>query len=141
MSAYTAVENVGLALSSKGRPKKIAENEKSVLRQIVTDKPVATTAEVQAEFTRRTGIRAHAATIRKGLREAAVRRGQGKVVRQQQSTEQPVRYGYQPCHRGQRPRAALRQLSHRCRMGAGRRSVRQPRWSGDAAALFAAGVG
>lgn len=88
-------------MSSKGRANKIGEDEKSVLCQIVTDKPLASTAQVQAEFTRRSGVTAHTATIRKGLPEAGVSRGQAELVSQPKATEQPARYGYQHWHRRQ----------------------------------------
>lgn len=84
-----------------GRPNKIGKSEKAVLRQIVADKPLATTGEVVTEFTRRTGITAHEATIRKGLREAGVYRSKAKVIKQPKSAEQPARYGYQDWHRTQ----------------------------------------
>lgn len=86
-------------MSRTGRPNKIREAEQGVLRQIVADKPTATTGEVVAEFTRRTGITAHEATVRKGLREAGVYRAKVKVVRQPDSATTPARYGYQDWHR------------------------------------------
>lgn len=88
-------------MSRKGRPNKIGEAEQAVLRQIVADKPTATTGEVVLEFTRRTGMAAHEATVCKGLREAGVYRSKAKVVRQSEPATQPARYGYQDWHRTQ----------------------------------------
>jgi transposase len=91
-------------MGERGRVKKIQAEQHVVLREIVAEKPLATLEEVGAEFTRRTGIRVHSATLTKGLREAGIerRRGPGNAI-----AEGPVskakRYGYTQAHRAKAP--------------------------------------
>jgi transposase len=90
-------------MSRRGRPKKIGEAEKKVLCQIVAERPLATTAEVGTEFKARTGIAAHTATIRAGLREAGVVRKQGDVAVRAEASGLAVSYGYRGEHRRHTP--------------------------------------
>jgi len=57
-------------MAAGGRPPKIGEEHWEILRAIVAERPTVTLAEIAAEVKRRVGIDAHAATIRKTLREA-----------------------------------------------------------------------
>ena len=96
-------------MGQRGRVKKIQAEQHVVLREIVAEKPLATLEEVGAEFTRRTGIRVHSATLTKGLREAGIerRRGPGNDI-----AEVPVskakRYGYTQAHRAKAPEQRYR---------------------------------
>ena len=88
----------------KGRPPKIDEAGRDVLREIVTEKPYATLDEVTAEFTRRTKLTVNAATVRKALRQAGMRQERGSVVVVRRSPEEEAgkqRYGYKEEHRRQ----------------------------------------
>jgi hypothetical protein len=90
-------------MTTRGRPPKIGEEHREILRAIVAERPTATLAEIAAELKRRVGIDAHAATIRKRLREAGI----GRVCGQDgaQRVERPVRasYGYTQAHRRREP--------------------------------------
>lgn len=93
-------------MARRGRPEKIQAEHLEILREIVTEKPLATLGEVKAELARRSGVEAHSATVRKALREAGVerRRGGGEALTSAAATP-PVsaRYGYTEAHRAQAP--------------------------------------
>jgi hypothetical protein len=110
-------------MSKAGRPPKIREEERAVLRQIVTDRPSCTLSEIAQELAARTGIEAHEATIRKALREAGVirRRGEDGVEAQPRAT--PRRYGYTEAQRRHDPDQCYPRLSDRCGVSLGRRSL------------------
>jgi len=93
-------------MAKRGRVKKIQADHHVVLREIVSQKPLATLEEVGAEFARRTGVRVHGATLSKGLREAGIerRRGPGEDLdRASAPVSKPTRYGYSDAHRAQAP--------------------------------------
>ena len=82
-----------------GRPEKLKESDKRELLELVKERPTAIWAELVEEFSNRTGIKAHQATLLKALtafgfecHPAKVRRSEKKQVR---------RYGYQDRHRDQ----------------------------------------
>ena len=90
----------------KGRPPKIDESGREILREIGTAQPYATLDEVTAEFTRRTELTVNAATVRKALRQAGLRQERGAVVvkrRSQGDEAAKQRYGYTDEHRRQEP--------------------------------------
>ena len=88
----------------KGRPPKIDESGREILREIVTAQPYATLDEVTSEFTRRTELTVNAATVRKALRQAGVKRKRGAVVVKRRAEEaESGRYGYRDEHRRQEP--------------------------------------
>ena len=88
----------------KGRPPKIDESGREILREIVTAQPHATLAEVTAEFMRRTELTVTAATVLKALRQAGVKRKRGAVVVKRRAEEEEAkRYGYRDEHRRQEP--------------------------------------
>jgi transposase len=90
-------------MAAGGRPPKIGEEHWEILRAIVAARPTATLAEIAAELKRRVGIDAHAATIRKTLREAGIGRVRGE--QRAQRVERPARegYGYSEAHRRWEP--------------------------------------
>lgn len=90
-------------MAAGGRPPKIGEEHWEILRAIVAARPTATLAEIAAELKRRVGIDAHAATIRKTLREAGIGRVRGEE--RAQRVERPPRegYGYSEAHRRWEP--------------------------------------
>jgi len=73
------------------------------LRQIVTDRPSCTLAEIGRELVRRTGTEVHEATIRKALREAGITRRRGEDGVEAQPRATPRRYGYTEAHRRHDP--------------------------------------
>ena len=88
----------------KGRPPKIDEYGREILREIVAAQPHATLAEVTAEFMRRTELTVTAATVLKSLRQAGVKRKRGAVVvKRRAEEEESKRYGYRDEHRRQEP--------------------------------------
>ena len=87
----------------KGRPPKIDESGREILREIVTAQPYATLDEVTAEFTRRTELTVNPATVLKALRQAGVKRKHGAVVVRRRAEEESKRYGYRDEHRRQEP--------------------------------------
>ena len=88
----------------KGRPPKVDESGREILREIVTAQPYATLDEVTAEFTRRTELTVNAATVLKALRQAGVKRERGAVVvKRRAEEEESRRYGYRDEHRRQEP--------------------------------------
>ena len=87
----------------KGRPPKIDESGREILREIVTAQPNATLDEVTAEFTRRTELTVNPATVLKALRQAGVKRKHGAVVVRRRADEESKRYGYRDEHRRQEP--------------------------------------
>lgn len=52
---------------------------------------MATLEEVTAVFYERTGISAHIATVRKGLREAGIQRERAPIVQSKLADERPAR--------------------------------------------------
>lgn len=103
MESTFPVDHLERQLSKSGRPNKLGETEKTVLRQIVEEKPTATLDEVTAAFSTRTGLSVHSATVRKGLREAGVRRKRSVPINKRQDDDTHRRYGYQSGHRRQLP--------------------------------------
>ena len=90
----------------QGRPPKIDEAGREILREIVTAQPYATLDEVTAEFTQRTKLTVNAATVRKALGQAGVKRERAAVVVKRRSQEEEAakqRYGYTDEHRRQEP--------------------------------------
>ena len=88
----------------QGRPPKIDEAGREILREIVTEQPYATLDEVTAAFTQRTRLTANAATVRKALRQAGLKRERATVVVKRRSQEEEAakrRYGYTDEHRRQ----------------------------------------
>ena len=83
-----------------GRPAKIGAKERAILKEIVTQEPLLTLAEVSKAFTERTGIEVHEATLSKGLREAGLSRRRPQVKVAAKESETP-RYGYNDAHRRQ----------------------------------------
>lgn len=90
-------------MSKGGRPPKISTEHHAVLRQIVTDRPLSTLAEIARELAGRTGIAAHEATIRKALREAGITRVRGEAGVERQTRPAERRYGYTEAHRRHDP--------------------------------------
>ena len=91
-------------MGKRGRPCKIADEQRSALVAIVEANPTATLAEIQGELTRQTGIEAHGQTIQKALKEAGIQRqvgGDGLCV-EVTGSEAP-RYGYTDAHRRLEP--------------------------------------
>ena len=88
----------------KGRPPKIDESGRGILREIVTAQPHATLDEVTAEFMRRTALTVNPATVLKALRQAGVKRTRGAVVvKRRAEEEESKRYGYRDEHRRHEP--------------------------------------
>ena len=90
----------------KGRPPKIDEAGRAILREIVTAQPQATLDEVTAEFTRRTELTVNAATVRKALWQAGVKQERGAVAVERRSGAEEAarqRYGYTDEQRRQEP--------------------------------------
>lgn len=83
-----------------GRPAKIGEDERTILKDIVAQEPLLTLAEVSRAFTARTGIEVYEATLSKGLREAGLSR-QRPQVRLAEKSSEARRYGYTDAHRRQ----------------------------------------
>jgi len=100
-------------MARRGRPKKVQPEHLPVLREIVTDKPLATLTELRQAFAARTGISLYIGTLRKALKEAGITRHKGAPDgrksgdRSEPSADsppgQPTRYGYQERHRQQAP--------------------------------------
>lgn len=90
-------------MATGGRPPKIGEEQREVLRAIVAERPTGTLAEIAAELKRQVGIDAHEATVRKALRDAGIERVRGGE--RAQRVERPVRagYGYTAAHRRWEP--------------------------------------
>ena len=86
-------------MGKRGRPSKIGEEQRGLLRELVSDQPTATLTEIAEELERRAGIRAHEATIRKALREAGVHRVRGEEQAQRLARESGQRDGYSEAHR------------------------------------------
>ena len=109
----------------KGRPPKIDESGREILREIVTAQPHATLAEVTAEFMRRTELTVTAATVLKALRQAGVKRKRGAVVVKRRAAEEEAkRYGYRDEHRRQEPEQRYPSCLTQDRMGVGGEPVR-----------------
>ena len=81
----------------KGRPPKIDESGREVLREIVS---WHTLDEVTAEFMRRTELTVSAATVLKALRQAGVKQKRGAVTVERRAEQAELkRYGYKDEHR------------------------------------------
>ena len=81
LSITGAKGNQGGSLAKrKGRPPKIDECGRGILREIVTAQPHATLDEVTAEFMRRTELTVNPATVLKAQRQAGARRGCGQAA-------------------------------------------------------------
>ncbi|MBS9405670.1 helix-turn-helix domain-containing protein [Halomonas sp. TRM85114] len=98
-------------MSKGGRPRKIGDAEKRLLRQLVEETPLATLDEITEAFCTRTGLSVHHMTVRRRLDEMGIRREQATLPPPQGELQQ--RYGYRPAHRRQTARTALPQLAHR----------------------------
>lgn len=91
-------------MAQRGRPRRVADEQRAVLVEIVQANPTATLEEIQSALERRTGVKAHAQTIQKSLREAGIERNlDGSSVRVEVATERSARYGYTEAHRRQEP--------------------------------------
>jgi transposase len=88
-------------MSKGGRPRKIGDAEKRLLRQLVEEKPLATLDEITEAFCRRTGLSVHPMTVRRGLDEMGIRREQATLPPPRGESER--RYGYRSAHRRQQP--------------------------------------
>lgn len=83
----------------RGRPGKLGETEQRILREIVTERPHQSLAQIGSELATRTGIQAHEATIRNALRAAGVKRLRGKEGVRIEPHGEVRRYGYSEAHR------------------------------------------
>lgn len=96
-------------MAYRGRPKKVQPDHLPVLREIVTDKPLATLTELRDAFAARTGISLDIGTLRKALKEAGITRHKGAPHESADhgdptpEAEPPARYGYEERHRQQAP--------------------------------------
>lgn len=91
-------------MARRGRPARLNEAQRLDLISIVTNKPMATLAELQRELQARTGVKAHGQTLQKALREAGVERVHGNSgVRVEVGDEGQARYGYTDAHRRLEP--------------------------------------
>lgn len=100
-------------MARRGRPKKVKPEHLPVLREIVTDKPLATLTEIRDAFAARSGISLYIGTLSKALQEAGITRHKGarggmdgrdgEAESPDSEGEQPTRYGYQERHRQQAP--------------------------------------
>lgn len=91
-------------MAKRGRPFKVQQEHLGVLREVVTDRPLATLDEVGRELARRTGIELHANTLRGALQEAGVERRRGETgVQITKAEAKPPRYGYTDAHRRHEP--------------------------------------
>lgn len=91
-------------MGQRGRPKKYGETEREVLRQIVSENPVATLEEVGRALEQRTGVGLSADSIKRALREAGVERRRTRpqpepAADAHESGSASRRYGYQSEHR------------------------------------------
>ena len=93
----------------KGRPPKIDESGREVLREIVSAQPHATLDEVTAEFMRRTELTVSAATVLKALRQAGVKQKRGAVTVERRAEQAELkRYGYKENIDGMSRSSAIR---------------------------------
>ena len=95
-----------MAKGKGGRPPKIDEAGRAILREIVTAQPQATLDEVTAEFTRQAELTVNAATVRKALWQAGVKQERGAVAVERRSGAEEAarqRYGYTDEQRRQEP--------------------------------------
>lgn len=91
-------------MSNSGRPKKLSERDRLILKEIVASNPAVTWEVLQRELHRRTGIVAHAQTMQKALRELGVERVRGKAsVQVVERDQRTPRYGYTDAHRRHEP--------------------------------------
>lgn len=66
-------------MAYRGRPKKVQPDHLPVLREIVTDEPLATLTELRDAFAARIGISLYIGTLRKPLKEAGIMRQKGAL--------------------------------------------------------------
>lgn len=92
-------------MAKRGRPPRLSEVDRAALVEIVRGKLTATLEELRVELQRRTGVKAHAQTIQKALKESGIeRRLDGSGVRVEAAAQvRPRRYGYTEAHRRQEP--------------------------------------
>ncbi len=64
-------------MARRGRPRKVKPEHLPVLREIVTDLPLATLTEIRDAFADRTGVSLYIGTLRKALLEAGITRQKG----------------------------------------------------------------
>ena len=83
----------------RGRPCRLTEEHQAHLKSIVADHPVLTLEELRNELQRRTGLEAHAQTIKKSLEAAGIKRTRGiESVRIVVPDKGAPRYGYTVWH-------------------------------------------
>lgn len=91
-------------MARRGRPPLLNEEQAFELKAIVEGNPTTTLGEIQSELLRRTGVKAHAQTIQKSLREAGIERVRDSaLIEVKASEEQTPRYGYTDAHRRLEP--------------------------------------
>ena len=91
-------------MANRGRPCKVAGEDRTALIAIVEQNPMATLDEVQVELARRTGLEVHRETVERALRAAGIeRRPSASSVRVEVSEARISRYGYTSAHRRQLP--------------------------------------
>ena len=83
----------------RGRPCRLTEEHHEYLKSIVADNPTITLEELRSELQRRTGLEAHAQTIKKSLEAAGIKRTRGiESVRIVVPDKGAPRYGYTVWH-------------------------------------------
>jgi transposase len=85
---------------TRGRPPKLTDAHRAILREIVGAKPVSTIDELCSLFEVRTGLKVHAQTLSKHLRTAGIER-RGFRTSEKVTGAPPTkgRYGYTQAHR------------------------------------------
>jgi transposase len=87
-----------------GRPAKLSDGDREVLRRVVDAHPLATTRELCAALARAAGVEVHPQTLLKALRAAGIERRRGAAgVQVERAPAGTPRYGYTPAHRRQAP--------------------------------------
>ena len=83
----------------RGRPCRLTEEHQEHLKSIVADNPTITLEELRSELQRRTGLEAHAQTIKKSLEAAGIKRTRCiESVRIVVPDKGAPRYGYTVWH-------------------------------------------
>ena len=83
----------------RGRPCRLTEEHHEYLKSIVADNPTITLEELRSELQRRTGLEAHAQTIKKSLEAAGIKRTRCiESVRIVVPDKGAPRYGYTVWH-------------------------------------------
>ena len=90
-------------MSKTGCPKKIRDEHKALLVELVEARPLATLAEIRVDFHERTGISVHSATLATALKDAGVSRSKARVVVTPGEAVAARQYGYTEAHRRQLP--------------------------------------